>query len=238
MGREIKRVPLDFDWPVDKLWRGYINPHYASCPKCGGCGKTTARKRLGEMARLILLSGYDSKREKSHPYFDWFALHYTAGVAPSKDMVELSEGLAGRAASFMGHDAIDAYRAEKKIISAAGLDSDKWGICEHCHGSGEDPATKELSDAWESFDPPCGDAYQLWSTTTEGHPMSPPRATPEDLARWLADNNVSTFGSDTATYDEWLCFIGVGWAVSAVSSGGTLKSGVVACQSTQPEQKL
>jgi hypothetical protein len=23
MGREIKRVPLDFDWPLDKVWHGF-----------------------------------------------------------------------------------------------------------------------------------------------------------------------------------------------------------------------
>lgn len=24
MGREIKRVPLDFDWPIEKVWPGYM----------------------------------------------------------------------------------------------------------------------------------------------------------------------------------------------------------------------
>jgi hypothetical protein len=26
MGRELKRVPLDFDCPLNKVWKGYINP--------------------------------------------------------------------------------------------------------------------------------------------------------------------------------------------------------------------
>lgn len=26
MGRELKRVPLDFDWPLGKVWRGYVRP--------------------------------------------------------------------------------------------------------------------------------------------------------------------------------------------------------------------
>jgi hypothetical protein len=31
MGRELKRVPLDFDWPDDRLWPGYcIGPVYAT----------------------------------------------------------------------------------------------------------------------------------------------------------------------------------------------------------------
>jgi len=31
--------------------------------------------------------------------------------------------------------------------------------------------------------------------------------TPKELARWLEDNNASSFGSSTTTYDEWLKFI-------------------------------
>lgn len=38
MGREVKRVALDFDWPVGKTWAGYLNPHYFAkpCPHCKG----------------------------------------------------------------------------------------------------------------------------------------------------------------------------------------------------------
>ncbi len=28
MGRELKRVPLDFDWPMQKTWPGFQNPWY------------------------------------------------------------------------------------------------------------------------------------------------------------------------------------------------------------------
>lgn len=36
MGRELKKVPLDFDWPTDKVWDGFLNPHYDAeeCPHC------------------------------------------------------------------------------------------------------------------------------------------------------------------------------------------------------------
>jgi hypothetical protein len=37
MGREIKRVPVDFDWPVDKRWQGYLMPdrfRENPCPDC------------------------------------------------------------------------------------------------------------------------------------------------------------------------------------------------------------
>lgn len=41
MGRELKRVPLDFAWPLKKTWGGYLNPHYSQrtdCPECKGSG--------------------------------------------------------------------------------------------------------------------------------------------------------------------------------------------------------
>lgn len=39
MGREIKRVPLDFTWPLGKIWEGYLMPdhlHEKDCPSCKG----------------------------------------------------------------------------------------------------------------------------------------------------------------------------------------------------------
>jgi hypothetical protein len=41
MGREIKRVALDFKWPIDKRWEGYLLPenlYPVSCPDCDGMG--------------------------------------------------------------------------------------------------------------------------------------------------------------------------------------------------------
>lgn len=37
MGRQIKRVALDFVWPLDEPWSGYMNPHYDACHKCYEC---------------------------------------------------------------------------------------------------------------------------------------------------------------------------------------------------------
>ena len=35
MGREIKRVPMDFDWPMDKIWSGYLMSRCVdSCEDC------------------------------------------------------------------------------------------------------------------------------------------------------------------------------------------------------------
>ncbi len=72
----------------------------------------------------------------------------------------------------------------------------------------------------------------MYEDTSEGTPISPAFATPEELARWLADNNASAFGGMTATYEQWLATCKSGWAVSAVMEvgpqGGKMMSGVEA----------
>ena len=37
MGREVKRVPLDFDWPLDKVWQGFLMPDRLRGDKCPDC---------------------------------------------------------------------------------------------------------------------------------------------------------------------------------------------------------
>lgn len=37
MSRLLKRVPLDFQWPLNTTWRGYLNPFYDQAQKCAAC---------------------------------------------------------------------------------------------------------------------------------------------------------------------------------------------------------
>ena len=62
MGREIKRVPLDFDAPLKRTWEGYINPYYRDhCRECHYCGRTG----LNPDTRKLFDSwyGFDELRE-------------------------------------------------------------------------------------------------------------------------------------------------------------------------------
>ena len=52
MGREIKRVPLDFDAPLDKGWAGYDMPedlYGITCDACGGRGYSPRALHLHEL---------------------------------------------------------------------------------------------------------------------------------------------------------------------------------------------
>jgi hypothetical protein len=107
--------------------------------------------------------------------------------------------------------------------------------CKECKGKGHVWSSRQACNyfnAWRSKEPPGGEGWQMWETTSKGSPMSPVFATPEELAKWLSDSGASSFGSDTATYDQWLAMIGAGWAMSAVNmnDGRGLISGVEACQ--------
>ncbi|MCL2715616.1 MAG: hypothetical protein FWD68_13775 [Alphaproteobacteria bacterium] len=69
----------------------------------------------------------------------------------------------------------------------------------------------------------------MYETTTEGTPVSPQFSTPEELARWLADNKVPVFAHMTADYESWLRVARGGLAPSAiVGRDGTVVDGVTA----------
>jgi hypothetical protein len=38
--RDVKRVPLDFNWPLNKVWDGYLTPaRTETCQECNGSGR-------------------------------------------------------------------------------------------------------------------------------------------------------------------------------------------------------
>ncbi len=237
MGREVKRVPLKFEWPLNQIWKGYINPFYSEhsreCPHCRGTGTTPGRQRLEDLVSLLMLSGSDAARQKSHPYFDDMGgLHYSQGIIPSKDLAELTTGLAGREPCFIGHDACDKWSAVRKIILAAGIRKKNWGECPHCKGTGRlwDSRENEVaSNRWRRKEPPKGAGYQIWETVSEGSPISPVFAKPEDLADWMATPGHGWRTDQGTSRDQWLAFIrGPGWASSLVVQNGKVMSGVEA----------
>jgi len=70
--------------------------------------------------------------------------------------------------------------------------------------------------------------YQMYEDTSEGTPISPVMATPEELARWLVENGASAFADETASYEAWLRVAKGAWAPSAVTSNQGITSGVEA----------
>jgi len=290
MGREIKRVSLDFNWPLKKTWGGYLNPNYrqsTDCPACAGSGYSTEAKRLSDLWYGYLpfqpedrgsvpfepdnpsVRRLAERNVKRSPRFYGDGEHAIATEARrlcvhfnkawlyhiNQDDVDalISEG---RLMDFthtwskedgwepkdppniptpkevnewniggMGHDSINQWIVTKAECKRVGIDP----TCAGCNGEGTiwaSPESKQLCEEWTEVEPPVGEGYQMWETTSEGSPISPVFETPEELARWLVDNNASAFGSETATYEEWLRVCQGGYAPSAVLDEKGLRSGV------------
>lgn len=269
MSREVRRVPLDFNWPLRKVWHGYINPHYRECPaaKDNLCdnGRNLGAQWLNAISRLIAMIGEHSAQEPyqdelrargwtwPHPYLQgWQQAPHTQWprevterlraiddpdvkrremyryhldnpprlLSFGPEIGALIKGLAkGRELDTLGSGV--AWEISKTLLTAAGMDPETFGTCTVCNGSGMDPAAKKAYEAWRETPVPEGDGWQMWSTTSEGQPISPVFATAEECARWCADNGVSAFGVWTADYDWWLkvCHGTAGFGLAV--SGGT-----------------
>jgi hypothetical protein len=127
----------------------------------------------------------------------------------------------------MGHDSINAHVVMEVRAKREGIEL----TCKTCGGDGDafrDEEHRAAHDAWQPSEPPTGEGWQMWENTSEGSPISPVFATPEELAEWLAPN-ASPFADTRATKEEWLkMIVGPGYAVSSVYAGGRMMSGVEA----------
>jgi hypothetical protein len=77
----------------------------------------------------------------------------------------------------------------------------------------------EPADYMPSWRPEERTHLQMYETCTEGTPISPVMSNAEDLAKWLAENKASAFGSQTASYEEWLAMIRVGHSMASAVGG-------------------
>ena len=241
MGRTLKRVPIDFNWPIGQIWKGFLNPYHSQkCKSCDGSGYNPATKQLSDdwygfdkaewiyitpehrynnLAWQYHLTEIEIKALIEHDRLWDFTripiteeqiqivkekvargennwLPFNNGRIPTPEEVN-KWNLKG-----FGHDAINQSICVKARAKHLGVQ----GLCEYCNGEGElqqSPKIKKLNEEWQSFEPPVGDGYQLWNTTTEGHPMSPVFDSLEKLCEYLENNKISIFGSDTASKESW-----------------------------------
>lgn len=200
--RTVKRVPLDFEAKVGQVWPGYMPPSYRPCPSddCDN-GSKLAAAWLGHITHLILMLAEEPRRDEMHPWLRDLPLR--PDKPPKANVTELTGGLSGRSPRMpFGHDGSDRWSATKAIIKAAGLPDD-WGTCPVCQGHAIHPDDLAASESWEPTDPPKGEGWQLWETTSEGSPVSPVFSTADSLADWCADN-ATWFADLSWTADEWL----------------------------------
>ncbi len=218
MGREVKRVPMDFDWPLQKVWEGYVGPSADKCPDCF-YGQTPALTALEHIAHMLLIAADDSGRGRWHPYFQSTPIVHD-DLQPDPALHDVARGLTGKdTTSPFGYDAVARWSATKAIIKAAGLPED-WGVCTVCGGDGGTLESQARAEAFVATEPPTGDGWQLWETVSEGSPVSPVFGSAEALATWMASND------QARDYATALRSIEVGRAPSFIMGPGGFTSGV------------
>jgi hypothetical protein len=50
MGRQLRRVQLDFSWPQHKVWDGFVNHHYGNRIECEHCDETGSSPEARELS--------------------------------------------------------------------------------------------------------------------------------------------------------------------------------------------
>jgi len=101
----------------------------------------------------------------------------------------------------LGHDSSNQWICVRARCERQGIRVE----CTECGGEGWVYPSEEYKaqhEAWESYEPPAGEGFQLWETTSEGSPVSPVFETIEALCEWCADN-ATTFASFTTTAEKW-----------------------------------
>lgn len=243
MGRELKRVSLDFQWEIGKIWTGFVNPHKIhECIHCKGTGESKEYQKLHDEWYSFDNSNYipNPFREGSRYNANAWNNNITQDdvnalleadrlwdftrIPINDEQIEIvKKKIADGGNSWLpfnngyiptakevnewnlkgfGHDSSNAWYCIKARLLREGKPTE----CNMCNGTGENwqhEKAKELYEGWEDYQPPTGEGFQLWSTTTEGHPMTPVFKSLEELCQYCEDEGVSVFGSSRATKEQW-----------------------------------
>lgn len=244
MGRTLKRVPLDFDAPLKKIWKGYENPYPLSehkCSLCDGDGYSAAARRAKDrwygyvpfcpedngsvpfaVDHPVIIEHATCNVDRSPSFYPGYtremkielecerlAKHFNKSWSHHLNKADVDALLADdrlwdltktwtgkewvikdpvyiptpdevNAWSLMGigHDSINCHVVVADWCKRNGLSHN----CSACGGDGwGSKKAKVAHDDWEREEPPEGEGYQLWETTSEGSPISPVFETLEAL---------------------------------------------------------
>jgi hypothetical protein len=210
--RDVKRVPLDFDWPIGKVWDGYLSPGLPGCTTCEGDGYGPEARAVADTFYAHMIGGQRSDQLAWHDKLGQAEVDNLikkgrlrvwrdgAWVSEPRTAAEVNAAQHDRS-GFNGHDAINRWILVAFRCKRLGIPVE----CPTCSGHGTigTEAERRAEDEWERTEPPAGPGWQLWETTTEGSPSSPVFAAAEELAEWCA-LHATWFGSMRWTATEWL----------------------------------
>ncbi|HLP86651.1 MAG TPA: hypothetical protein VK153_02130 [Candidatus Paceibacterota bacterium] len=223
--RTLKRVPLNFNAPLNKVWKGYLNPFPGprECNHCKGSGYNNATRKIAD-------DYYGHYSQRSRRWCDnitqdevqalvdagrlWDFTRVPLNEKQLKDVlpngwlpydngkIPTAEEVNAWSVKGIGHDTFN----KSILIETRAKRLHVFGYCPHCKGKGETKLPRKMKKRyqnWRKHDPPQGEGFQLWSTTTGGSPFSPVFENAEQLAVWCADN-ATIFADYKLTAKEWL----------------------------------
>lgn len=118
------------------------------------------------------------------------------------------------------------WDADELKWDAGTLDAEakqKYGDMSYSEYAGSRPSYDDHMPNWPKEEKT---HYMMYEDTSEGTPISPAFSTPEDLAQWLFDNDASSFGKNTSSYESWLAVAKGRWAPSLMVAGSVMINGV------------
>lgn len=222
MSRVLRRVPLDFDWPYDQTWEGYVFPEELNLPNCHACDGTGFAPEALKIERTFYPHMIAGPRAEELAWHDkltqgevdflvskdrlWdFWRHvgpdgWEDNDPPTPPTAEEINAAQHNRRGFMGHDAINRMYLVEFRCQRLGVEY----LCPFCDGHGDvgTPEQRAAADAWEPTDPPEGEGYQLWQDVSEGSPVSPVFETLDALCEYAAVN-CTTFAWHRASAAEW-----------------------------------
>lgn len=213
MGREIRRVAVDFDWPLNTVWEGFLLPERLRGTPCTQCyqGQTHFGWWLQNFSYVMGMLATDVREQQAgrpmHPWLTRFERahgHFQYADdpqselatfvidRPGEDALEFFAALIGKPVDAVGGNGYDGnvpYAVYHALEKASAMDF----TCKICDGEGsleQYEGQKAEREAWyeedsEAHAPPIGEGWQMWETVSEGSPVSPVFASAEELAQWL-----------------------------------------------------
>lgn len=287
MSREVRRVPLDFQWPLHKVWKGYEWPdrfNEESCPDCE-LGYAPEAQRFYDQwwygkvpfdpastgSTPFLPEGPEAQRWAKRQIEQNPGFYGTGELAIAREAKRITDLWNSGWGHHLSQDDVDALiEAEQlhdfthEFVSGQGwvkredashptaAEVNSWGLfglglgssaaftcvaaraeregvqllCSTCRGQGSIesyPGQRAESESWEHEDPPQGEGWQLWESTSEGSPVTPVFESAEALGAYLYAHP-RIFGPGWKVRDE-------ASVVSWVQGDGWIPSGIF------PEEK-
>lgn len=188
----------------EKCWKlnPYGNGRYNTASWCNNITQEDVQalvdaNRLWDFTRVPLNDEQKEivRKNKEDGGNSWLPF-YNGYVPTAKEVNEWS--LKG-----FGHDTFNCTIVIKARLKKEG----KSYLCSTCDGDNVDwqhPRAKEDYENWVKYEPPSGEGFQLWETTSPGSPITPVFETLELLCEYCEEYDVSSFGKDTLTKEEWL----------------------------------